>query len=347
MISHQLLWGVILLVVKLFALSLLLFFGHALWLYLSRRWEAPRIQRGRAILASLGSLPRLREEDMQVLRSFPRRIQTRLVVELAGSIRGAERDRLHDIARDLGIVRVGERLCGSALWWRRIRGIRLLTTVGGGEEIVPRLLDDPHPLVRTEAAVWASAHPAPPVIDRLIDHLRDPSGLCRFTVRDSLLRIGPPAIGPLEEYLGSPNGREVQSALEIAAAFADPRFLTPALGLLDHPSEGVRASAATVIGAIGGTEAVETLTRLLGDEHQKVRAAASAALGRLGHWPAAPLVARLLRDPAWEVRRTAANTLVEMGSPGLLFLRRALNDPDDFAADMARQVLDLIDVMAS
>jgi hypothetical protein len=35
-----------------------------------------------------------------------------------------------------------------------------------------------------------------------------------------------------------------------------------------------------------------------------------------------------------------------LGSPGLLMLRRALDDPDRFAADIARQVLDMPDTTA-
>jgi hypothetical protein len=61
----------------------------------------------------------------------------------------------------------------------------------------------------------------------------------------------------------------------------------------------------------------------------------------MGHWPAGPAVARLLRDRAWEVRRASGLALRRLGSPGQLLLRRALTDADPFAADMARQVLDL------
>jgi HEAT repeat protein len=52
-------------------------------------------------------------------------------------------------------------------------------------------------------------------------------------------------------------------------------------------------------------------------------------------------VAELLRDPAWIVRREAGLALRTLGNPGTVLLRRALRNPDRFAADMARQVMDI------
>ena len=75
----------------------------------------------------------------------------------------------------------------------------------------------------------------------------------------------------------------------------------------------------------------------------EVRAAAAQALGKLRHWPAAAALAALLRDRAWEVRRAAGFALRALGAPGLLFLRRSLQDTDRYAADMARHVLGLPD----
>jgi HEAT repeat protein len=139
----------------------------------------------------------------------------------------------------------------------------------------------------------------------------------------------------------SPVERQVEAALVVAVGLAEPRLLTPALCLCRDPSPRVRALAATLLGALGGSAGVEDLTALLTDPTPAVRAAAARALGRLGHWPAAPALAPLLRDRVWAVRREAALALHVLGAPGLLFLRRYLADADRFAADMARQVLDL------
>jgi len=325
----------------LLLLSLLLLFGHGVWLLAFRRWSAPRVARGRALLYTVVDGPPGRGEDLALLRSLPLRLQVRLVVELASSIAGPQKEYLVGLADEIGLVRAAERLCRSRLWWRRLRGIRLLTVLGGGGAIVPALLDDRHPLVRAEAAVWAAAHPDPGVIGRLLRLLPDPASLCRFSVRDSLLRMGPAASAALLHYLEANSGPVLVPALEVAAGLADPSFFPVAVRLCDAPEPGVRRGAAELVGAIGGSEAIDTLTGLLRDPDAGVRAAAAAALGKLGHWPAAGTLAGLLRDPAWAVRREAGLALRALGSPGQLFLRRALADEDRFAADMARQVLDL------
>ena len=341
MIPDGLLVHAILVVGALFYATLLLFFGHGVWLDLRRRRAAPRLARGRTLLVSLTSRPHLDPEEIRILRSLPLRYRIRLIAELAPSISGIHRQRLHGMAREIGLVREAETLTRSWFWWRRLRGVRLLTAMGGGEEVVPPLLDDPHPAVRADAAAWAAEHPEPHVMNRLLEHLADPSRLCRFTVRDTLLRMGERAVGPLGAYLDAQQGPGVEPALEVAAALADPAFLAPATRHARHPSAAVRARAAELAGAVGGSAAVETLVALLDDPAPEVRAAALDAVGKLGHWPAAPAVARLLRDSAWAVRRAAGLALRRMGSPGLLLLRRALGDADPFAADMARQVLDL------
>jgi HEAT repeat protein len=172
--------------------------------------------------------------------------------------------------------------------------------------------------------------------------LADPSLLCRFTAQDSLLRIGSPVIGPLTEYLMQVSTtHEKEGGLAVAAGLASPSFLPAAVRLANDSSPQVRGRAATILGALGGTEATAVLIALLSDPAINVRAAAAHALGSLTHWQAATSLGELLRDASWEVRREAGLALRALGAPGRMLLRRLLRDRDPFAADMARQILDL------
>jgi HEAT repeat protein len=121
----------------------------------------------------------------------------------------------------------------------------------------------------------------------------------------------------------------------------DPRFLPAAMRLSEDPVPGARALAAQLLGALGGAESAAQVEALLRDEDAAVRAAAATAVGTLGDWRAAPTLAPLLRDSAWDVRRAAGLALRATGAPGAILLRRAMEDQDAFARDMARQVLDL------
>ncbi|HEX7241509.1 MAG TPA: HEAT repeat domain-containing protein [Longimicrobiaceae bacterium] len=341
MIDPELLARVLGVLGAAFAGALLLIFGHGLQLAARRRWSAPRLARGRAVLHALMDGTAVPPEEMRALRALPVRLRVRLVVELASSVAGTQRTRLSRLAEEMGLTQSAERLCRSRLWWRRLRGIRLLAAVDAGVDAVPPLLDDPHPVVRADAAEWAAAHPGPAVLGRLLAHLDDPSSLARFSVQDSLLRMGAAASEPLLRHLETRSGEDARPALEVAAGLADVRFFPVAVRLCGDADPAVRACAAELVGAIGGGEGTELLAALLDDPDAGVRAAATRALGALRHWPAASGLALRLRDSAWIVRREAGLALRAVGSPGLLFLRRALDDPDPFAADMARQVLDL------
>jgi hypothetical protein len=286
-----------------------------------------------------------RPDELALLCSLPFGLQVRLFVDLAPNLSGLQRERLTGLARDVGLVKRAERQCTSVFWWRRLQGARLLTILGGGESVLPSMFRDPRYEVRAQVAEWAAEHPVGPVTESLVEMLGDAKTLCRFTVQDSLLRLGSAAVDPLTRRLltGRRSQHELTAALRVAGGLSDPRFLRPALHLCSDERPEVRTLAVSVVGGLGGREAIEVLLARLSDPSADVRAAAARSLGKLGHWPVAAPLAKLMRDQSWEVRREAALALRALGTPGLLLLRRSLNDRDRFAADMARQVLDLPD----
>jgi HEAT repeats len=327
-------------------LSLLILFGHAaVEARREKRWRV-RVEKGRRALLEVVRTGRASKTEEELLRALPVRVQVRLFTELTPSIAGQSRDHLARLAQQIGLVPVAERMATARDWRDRLHGVRLLAAVGGGTSTVPALLDDPHPAVRAEAVEWAGSHPTPELIDRLVQLLPRTDRYGSFVVRDSLLRVGADVIPPLARYLEKHSGRNAEPALDVAAGLPDVRFAAPAMRLCRDPLPHVRARAAALAGAVGSEEAVGVLQTLVHDGEAEVRAAAAAALGRLGHWPSAPVIAPLLRDPAWIVRSQSALALRSLGSPGLLYLRKGLSDEDHFAADIARQVLDLPDSSA-
>ena len=346
MSAYELLEWLLLLEAILLLGALSVVFGHGAWMTGFEAWAAPRLERGRAALAALAVRPRVDRADLEHLRTLPRRLQVRLFTELVPVVGGAQRRQLTVLAGEVGMVEAAERLSADRRWWKRLRGVRLLTALGGGERVVPPLFHDPHPAVRAEAVEWAGDHPDPAIIALLVPLLATPGAVGSWVLRDTLLRIGRPAVPPLASYLEHRSGRETEAALDVAAGLPDPAFAPAAVRLMDDADPAVRARAAALAGALGGDELVAALQRRLGDDIPEVCAAAAAALGRLGHWPAAPAISRLLRDPAWVVRSQAALALRRLGSPGVLLLRRMLDDADRFAADIARQVLDMPETTA-
>jgi len=357
MVSTGLLVTILLLQAGVLIGTLAAFLLHGVWLSWYRRWSQPLVTDARtALVEALVSTPTvsdvevapvLSSEQLQHARRLPMSLQVRLLHDLARNLKGVGRLQLALVAEDLGLLFHAEFQCRSRFWWRRLQGARLLALIGTGDEVMPSLLHDPEPVVRAQVADWATSHPVPEVIAGLFELLEDDESFSRFAVQDALLRMGGFSVEPLIRYIYSHSGRSVEAALVVAIGLADSRFLPAALLRCRDASPEVRALAATLVGALGGTEGVEVLIKLLGDPAAQVRAAAARALGKLAHWRAAPTLVTLLRDPYWIVRREAGLALRALGAPGILFLRRALSDRDPFAADMAHQVLDLPETAGS
>ena len=321
--------------------ALTIFFIHGVWLWWSEKQAVSRLGLARAKINQALGVSRLEPGEIEPFRGLSSYLQIQLIREIAPSLNGEHLKWLATAAEDSGLASSARSACRSKRWRKRLEGARLLFILGGDEEVLATLLNDPHPIVRTQAAEWASDHPTPKVAIPLIALLEQPEGLRPFAIRDSLLRLGNTVVEPLAEYIASHSGRQVEEALEVAAGIGDHQFMEPALALCEDDSPRVRASVAKLMGALGGIRGVETLGALLNDPEPSVRAAAARATGNLGHWPSSPALSVLLHDPTWEVRRAAGLALGALGAPGNLLLRRSLSDPNPDAADMARLVLDL------
>lgn len=342
MISIHSVVVVLLIEALLLALGLGLLVGHGL----HRAWRARRI--GPRVAVTRRALSRALEAGRPDLLCAALRVrlpatqQVALLGELTPSLAGSHRELLTRAAGEAGLLDRADALCRSRNWRRRLRGARLFALLGGGTRVVPRLLNDSRAEVRAQAAEWASGHPEQQqVIVRLVRMLGDEHSLCRFTVEDSLVRLGSSAVPALALYLGAAEGDSARRALRVAMMSADARLLEAGLLRCRDPDREVRAAAAGLLGALGGDRGAEMLESLLVDPDAEVRAAAAAALGRLRRWAAASSLASLLADPSWNVRRAAGLSLRELGGVGTLLLQRTLSHPDRFARDMARHVLDL------
>ena len=346
MLGERFLLAVALVEGALAALAYALLMAHALGLRIARRRNSSSLAAARTAVAAVLQADSPTSAVPAALAGLSPRRQIRVLSELAVSLGGEQRRRLLSLASDAGLEARARRWCASRLWWRRMHGARLLGLLGSGESVVPALFADRRAEVRAQAAEWAAWHPSAHVIGRLIEMLADPSNVCRFTVKDSLLRIGRPTVEPLADHLSTRSGAAAEAGLTVAVGLADPRLMSCGLRLIGDQRPPTRALAAALVGSLGGGEAAQALVALLRDPEPSVRASAAKGLAAIGHWPASPALVESLRDPAWAVRRQAALALRALGAPGLLLLRRALTDSDRFARDMAQTVLDQPDTVA-
>ncbi len=327
--------------VGLLLVSVVLFFAHGVWLFFHQRREERLTSEARQRLARLLTRSTVNPEDVLTLRKLPRRVQVAVFLEIAQNVTGTGKERLRFIAGEISLLNRARRFCRSRRWGRRLRGARLLARMDVSDPLVERLLRDPHPAVRAQAAEWAAAQPSVPVVSEMLNMLADPATLARFAVQDALLRMGTIVVDPLVRFLATHSGEPAESGLRVAEALAGPRFLPAGVRFSSSNDPALRTNAANLLGAIGDVSAASRLIQMLSDSHSDVRAAAARGLGRMRHWQAASDLAKSLCDSAWRVRRESALALRAVGAPGVLLLRRALKGSDAFAADMAQLILDL------
>jgi hypothetical protein len=321
------------------ALCILAVFSHAMWLRYKAGPRQARLKKANRLLHRYFEIEFLSMLEMQSLLSLRTNEKVGLFAGISGTFRGRERLLAYQLAVNLGLADVAERKCRSRIWSRRLQGVRLFTLVGGGEAMVLPLFDDPRAEVRAAVAEWAAEHPVPMVIDRLIAMLDDQSTLCRFTVKDSLLRLGSAATQPLVAYLAETESPQ-QEALEVATWISDPSFMPSAYRFYGHKDPAIRTRLVELIASLGGSNVATLLESTVDDPDADVRAAGLRAMGRLEQWQSAPLLLAGLSDADWDVRKQAGLALSALGAPGTLLLRQSLTSEDPFAADMARHILD-------
>jgi HEAT repeat protein len=327
--------------VGLLVFAVTLFFLHGVWLYFSNRRLQRRSRAARDSVAVLITSGAVNVEELQALAAQPNDVQVIAFLEISRNVTGTGKDRLRFIADKVGVVDRARLLCEDKRWTKRLRGTRILSRLDVPDPLVLRLLADPHPAVRAQAAEWAAAQPSEQVISAMLGLLADPATQARFAVQDALLRMGGVIAAPLAAFLETHTGKAAEAGLRVAESVAEPSFAPAALRLSRSEDLGIRVAAANLLGAIGHAAAAERLIEMLKDGESRVRAAAARALGRMQHWQAASALFDGMRDSAWRVRKESGLALRSIGAPGTLFLRRALKCDDRFAADMAQQVLDL------
>ena len=341
MIPQSVVNGIMIGEAALLVLSLLLFFSHGVWLHFHQRSQEKLLADAREGLTRLLSRSTVDPEEVEGLKSVPRSVQVAVFLAISPSVGGTRKERLRFLAAEIGLIERAKGFCQSRRWGRRLRGARILARLDVSDPVVERLLRDPHPAVRAQAAEWGAAQPTIPVVLELLNMLADPATLARFAVQNALFRVGTIAIDPLARFLAEHDGDPAEAGLKVAEALAGTRFLPAGVRFSTSSDPALRTSAANLLGAIGDASGASRLLQMLSDPIPDVRAAAARGLGRMRHWQAASPLAAGLRDPAWRVRREAGLALRAVGAPGVLLLRRAVKGSDAFAADMAQLVLDL------
>lgn len=339
MAALELLLDALVVVLTTLAAAITLLIGHAFLRRFQQRVERRQLREARSLIA--GAITKRGKIWGGRFQRLPWDVQRLVFLEAGRALAGTDRHELRSLAHEAGLIDRAERECRRRSWSRRLAGARFLTAVGGGEGIMPALLDDPHPMVRAEAIQWARHHPDALPVERLLDRLDTHDSYERSVLVGTLIEIGVPVVGPLARYLADAHGIGRATGLEVAAGLGDGRLIAPALRATKDTDPRVRAQSATVLGRVGGSDAAGPLLDMLDDRNPDVRREAARALGRLGHWKAAHQIATLLDDNDRMTRQAAALALHALGGPGRLVCRELVETGTPRVAALANSILAL------
>ena len=187
-------------------------------------------------------------DDLTAVKTLPLRAQIKLIPDLTGNLSGMKLKEVANIAKQLDIVKHGGMLCRSRRWPQRVRGIRLLTTLAEGEQIIPSLFHDRSVIVRSELAIWAAEHPSQEMIQALLRLLDDAAGFRCFAAHNALHRMGAAVVAPLECHIESQTGVALERAMAVAASLGYEGFGELARKLIGHSSSTTRKLAVEALG---------------------------------------------------------------------------------------------------
>ena len=347
MMSLELTFDVVLWAILVLVVMTVLMVGLTLGIKIRRsNVRRRRRSRTRKLQPALGSSVSSGElhPDLRNLGRGDSDALTVLMVEnLSLLLRGAERDRLVQLAEETGLV---DRCLRDLNSWgsrRKARAAQGLGYFGDPRAVAPliNLLGNRDETLRAVAARALARIGTPEAVKALARTLNDPSDITRLRMADNLERLGTLALEPLLSTLrgGDPRARVLAARVlgNLRAAEARP-ILREAM--FEGKLLNLRAQATLAVGKIADPEDVTDLLTAAGDEAWPVRVQAANALGMVGSASTLPALRRLALDEEWWVRLNASRALANMGPDGERTLVEMLGSEDHRVRDRAAATLE-------
>lgn len=227
------------------------------------------------------------------------------------------------------VLKKSRQMTESKSWVKRDIGIRFLKLAIEKEDepIILRLLDDPHSLVRIQAALCAVKLGTRPLIEQLLHRMTKESVLGRYPYRDALIKSKKEVFVLLENIMKTEKNEEIRFiCLDVLSTRVAESLLPVVEEYLQSGHLENKIAAMRILANFPREKSIQHLMQFLSNKDWQVRLEAARGLGILVAVKSIPLLAIALNDPIWEVRLQAALSLKKMGEEGLIILSR--QDPD-------------------
>lgn len=183
------------------------------------------------------------------------------------------------------------------------------------ESELVKLLKDPSPRVRREAAVALATVGGKEAASALIDLVESHPYLVEEEMVDALGASGDPtAVEALIKLLENPSSALRRASARALGKLGDERALESLIGAADHPGDAeLRRASIQALRTIGNPRCEEVLVKRLEDPYPSVRIAAAEAIAELDLRGGAPVLRKLLQN---ELDDSAAEFAYALGRVG-------------------------------
>jgi hypothetical protein len=234
-------------------------------------------------------------------------------------------------------------LSRSKQWSKRYIAcqILLLSKEKGHKKLIKRLIDDPRPLVSINAAILAINYNSQILVDAVINSFsrgrRVQQSLYAQIISNADASFSPLVKNRLrhepDPYIKAFCYRSLTSlpliteTIETVARDLKTTVLDLKLAVLSYLARNEGKLAAPIISSY------------LKDSNWEVRARAAKLIGEILDESFAHFLEGSLKDPEWWVRINAGESLAKLGKKGIEILKQQDQDVDQYAYDVARQML--------
>jgi hypothetical protein len=281
--------------------------------------------------------------DIRDIRAaYPAEVE-QCLVEFLRMVRGEGRERLAQLACDLGLVRLWQRRFRSNNLARRKKAVADLALVPRefAGDILQQAMSDPDESVRLHTARHMVSNLHAGELAQVFALVVNGSLVTRMVLAEDLR---PHALELAQEVIpavlqgGEP--RSTRAALDVLRAWGKFLPLPQVYPLLRYPDAGVRAAALLVLPLVPRLPQLESeVLHALNDPVDPVRAMAVRIAARFGISNAVPQLVRSLHDPDAQIAVAAAHALAELGAVGCRILEQEMITGSLLAASAALEAL--------
>ena len=265
------------------------------------------------------------------------------VAQILTSISAPARERLVEVARELGLMRRWQRLYRSRNAKRRRAAVARLGLLGFmAQRDLLRALQDPDALVKVEAARALAQSGDTEMLAAVFNRALDQNVLVRAILTEALrphaAEICRSAIPPA---LRSADAKRVVAALEMLRAWGRSGTIPELYHMLSHMNPAVREAALRLVPQAGLTPQCEQqVLQALEGQEAGVRTAAAEVCGKLKIASALLLLKRAMRGTAAAATLASAHAMAAIGPQGCALLETEVVTGGAFSAAAALEALE-------